>query len=80
MPMRATGRFLAAKRAIEAAYPGTVVEGNANGRPRASAFEITVDGQVVFSKLASKRFPSSEDEIKTAIDAVVGGGGGEKSS
>lgn len=64
---------MAAKRAIEAAISGAQVTGNEH-QPRASAFEITVDGKVVFSKLQTRGFPADMDDVIQAIQAIVDGG------
>jgi len=51
--------------AIEKEFPSVEVLGNAQGKPRSSAFEITgADGTVYWSKLGGKGFPTPSDAVK----------------
>ena len=45
--------------------PNLLIEGN-NQTPRSGAFEVKKDGQIMFSKLKSGRFPNNS-EIKSWI-------------
>jgi hypothetical protein len=47
--------FIAAADAIEAAFPGVIVEGNEDGDGRPGSFEVkTEDGLHIFSRLQGK--------------------------
>eukprot|EP00897_Mesotaenium_endlicherianum_P009146 jgi/Mesen1/825/ME000111S10969 len=53
----------------EDAFPELAVVGNpANITPRDGAFEVTLDGKVLFSRLQVNRLPAS-DEILGAIES-----------
>eukprot|EP00693_Jakoba_libera_P001580 EC690671.1.p2 GENE.EC690671.1~~EC690671.1.p2 ORF type:complete len:61 (+),score=19.81 EC690671.1:118-300(+) len=58
------------KRAIEAAISGAQVVGNETA-PRSGAFEITVGDEVVYSKLATRSFPSDLDAVLDRIREIV---------
>lgn len=50
--------------AIEAAFPGIVVEGNEGGEGAPGSFEIKASsGELIFSKLSSGRWPEVEGLI-----------------
>jgi selT/selW/selH-like putative selenoprotein len=50
--------FIAAADALEAAFPGVLVEGNEEQDGRPGSFEVlTSDGELVFSRLAARRAP-----------------------
>ena len=43
--------------------PGCIIQGN-NNPPRSGAFEIKLDGTLVYSKFKTSKFPT-EEEIKS---------------
>eukprot|EP00700_Malawimonas_jakobiformis_P001998 EC722982.1.p2 GENE.EC722982.1~~EC722982.1.p2 ORF type:complete len:64 (+),score=8.14 EC722982.1:201-392(+) len=51
--------------ALKSAFPGLEVLGNSQAtRPRLGAFEVTTeDGQVLFSKLKTGRFPDPKEVV-----------------
>lgn len=67
--------FRRAQTAIETSFLDAKVTGNANGRPRAGAFEVTVtqDGgepKLVWSKLSGQGFPSTA-ALQEAVRAAL---------
>ena len=63
------GEFAELKHSIQSAYPDLEVLGNVVP-PRMKAFEVSTDsGIVLFSKLANRRFPTSQ-EVLDAIAAL----------
>lgn len=55
-------KFRAAATAIERAFPEMEVLGNAKGKPRSGAFEVTSeDGTVFWSKLGNVHLPPHLD-------------------
>ena len=65
-------RFITLADAIEAAFPGVVVEGNAEGDGRSGSFEIkSATGEVLFSRLESGAWPQ-EVAIVEALQAGAG--------
>lgn len=57
------------KKKVEASYPGVAVDGKVG---RASSFEITINDNLVFSKLKSGGFPD-EEEVNKQIEAAMSG-------
>lgn len=57
--------FIQVADAVEAAFPGVIVEGNEDGDGRPGSFEVvSSDGAAVFSRLASgKRQVDPEDIV-----------------
>ena len=51
---------------IKTLFPNTTIEGNKN-LPRSGAFEITLNGELVYSKFQTNTFPTKED-IKTLLN------------
>ncbi|GLJ26744.1 hypothetical protein SUGI_0521090 [Cryptomeria japonica] len=65
-----TDYFIQIADAIEEAYPEVVVLGNPEDMlSRKGSFEVTMDGQLLFSKLKENRLPNIK-EILVAIDAL----------
>lgn len=62
-------RFRDLRHSILKALPEAEVTGTTG---RSSSFEVTIDGQLVFSKLQMDGFPSKEDVIKEAERAQKG--------
>ena len=51
---------------IKFLHPNAYIEGN-NNAPRSGAFEITLDGKVIYSKFDTNEFPSKND-IKNILN------------
>eukprot|EP00244_Chara_vulgaris_P004618 TRINITY_DN1918_c0_g2_i2.p1 TRINITY_DN1918_c0_g2~~TRINITY_DN1918_c0_g2_i2.p1 ORF type:complete len:351 (-),score=39.48 TRINITY_DN1918_c0_g2_i2:139-1137(-) len=59
-----TDQFIALADGIEGVHSGVMVIGNPeNTTPRDEAFEITANGQLLFSRLESKRLPQLEEVL-----------------
>ena len=54
---------------LKEAFPGSVVIGNAES-PRRGAFEVTVNGHVLWSKLQGGQFPRA-GQLAKAAQAVM---------
>eukprot|EP01023_Acetabularia_acetabulum_P009389 TRINITY_DN14206_c0_g1_i3.p1 TRINITY_DN14206_c0_g1~~TRINITY_DN14206_c0_g1_i3.p1 ORF type:complete len:217 (-),score=19.47 TRINITY_DN14206_c0_g1_i3:261-911(-) len=59
-------KFISFADAMEAEFPHIIIEGNVEGvEPRSGSFEITtMDGQQLFSKLVSQRYPENVEIFK----------------
>lgn len=51
-------------QALKKRFPKLEVAGNENRKFRVGAFELTLDGRLLYSKLESHRFPSAEEAEK----------------
>lgn len=51
-------------QALRKKFPGLEVAGNENGKFRVGAFELTLDGRLLYSKLQTHRFPSAAEAEK----------------
>ena len=51
---------------IKDLYPKAIIEGNKD-EPRSGAFEITLDGNLIYSKFSTNSFPSKE-ELKELLN------------
>ena len=51
---------------IKELYPEAIIEGNKD-EPRSGAFEISLNGNLVYSKFSTNSFPSKE-ELKKLLD------------
>jgi len=71
--------FRACAKAIEQAFPGTEVLGNAKGRPRVRSFEVTSeDGTVYWSKYGKQSWISIQTQHSqphTTPPDMTGGAG-----
>ncbi|MBT4093542.1 MAG: SelT/SelW/SelH family protein [Nitrospinaceae bacterium] len=56
---------------MKAAYPGIEIVGNEDGKSRIGAFEVALDGKLVFSHLEQGTWPESADIIR-----MIGENGG----
>ena len=45
-------------------FPQLEIAGNENGKFRVGAFELTLDGKLLYSKLQTHRFPSAVEAEK----------------
>jgi len=58
--------------AVEKEFPSAEVLGNAQGKPRTGAFEITdASGTVYWSKLSGSGFPAPSEIVKKLKEAGV---------
>ncbi len=51
---------------IKELYPKAIIEGNKD-EPRSGAFEITLNGNLIYSKFSTNLFPSKE-KLKELLD------------
>mgnify|MGYP002848758472 CR=1 FL=1 len=51
---------------IKELYPKAIIEGNKD-EPRSGAFEITLNGNLIYSKFSTNSFPSKE-KLKELLD------------
>lgn len=51
-------------QALKKKFPQLEIAGNENGKFRVGAFELTLDGKLLYSKLQTHRFPSETDAEK----------------
>lgn len=61
-----TDLFIEFADKIEDAYPDLMVSGNPEGtEPRIGSFEISCEGNVLFSRLKSQRFPEFSEVLSS---------------
>jgi selT/selW/selH-like putative selenoprotein len=51
-------------QAVKAEFPDIEIAGNAGGEYRTGAFEVTLDGKMLFSHFEQGRFPDSADIVR----------------
>ena len=51
-------------QALKKKFPRLEIAGNENGKFRVGAFELTLEGKLLYSKLQTHRFPSEAEAEK----------------